>query len=221
MSSCCCKYNTFCSVAGLMWIIKPRRLCVSWNGSSICIRLYLPSTFLITGHGWEGTLWLAVQLWYTNCEQSGDEQISSSPDWSELANTYSPAPEMLTHTLHLHARWSIQVSAHETGCGLEFLPAALNQVCVCLTQIVFVCCVCRVDSDYYQVSVGAATESGWVLPSVSKPRLQFSPAGHAFWRGHGHEAVGIQREASHVYVSGQFSFGNLHSDLEVSNKTTR
>lgn len=120
----------------------------------------------------------------------------------------------------------VQVSAHETECGLEFLPAALSQVgvCVCLTCIVFICGVHRVDSDYYKVSVGAATESSRVLPPVPKPRLQLSPAGHAIWRGYGHEAVGIQREASHVYVSGQFFFfffGYLHSDLEVINKVTK
>lgn len=97
----------------------------------------------------------------------------------------------------------------------------MNQVGVYLTWIVFVCGVRRVDSDYYKVSVGAAPESSRVLPTVSKPRLQLSPAGHAFWCGHGYEAVGIQREASHVYVSGQFSFGNFHSDLDIINKITK
>lgn len=109
------------------------------------------------------------------------------------------------------------MSAHETGCGLRFLPTALNQVGVC----VCVCAVRRVDSDYYKVSVGAAAEGGRVLPPVSEPRVQLPPAGHALRRGHGHEAVGIQREASHVYVSGQFSFGNLRSGLEVIHKIPR
>lgn len=105
------------------------------------------------------------------------------------------------------------------GAGWSFcLLLWIRLVCIRPELCVF---VHRVDSDYYKVSVGAATESSRVLPPVSKPRLQLSPAGHAFWRGHGHEAVGIQREASHVYVSGRFSFGNLQSDLEVISKTTK
>lgn len=110
-------------------------------------------------------------------------------------------------------------------CSQNWLWVGVSACCLesgCrVSDVNCVCDVRRMDSDYYKVSVGAAAEGSWVLPSVSKPRLQLSPAGHAFWRGHGHEAVGIQREASHVYVSGQFSFGNRHSDLEVINIRTK
>lgn len=64
-------------------------------------------------------------------------------------------------------------------------------------------CVCRMDSDYNKVPVGAASEGGRVLPTVSQSRLQLTTAGHSCRRGDGHEAVGIQREARHVHVSGQ------------------
>lgn len=61
------------------------------------------------------------------------------------------------------------------------------------------------DPDYYEVSVGAASESGRVLQTVSQSGLQLPAASHARRRGHSHEAVGVQREARHVHVSGLFS----------------
>lgn len=61
------------------------------------------------------------------------------------------------------------------------------------------------DSDYYQVPVGAASEGGRVLQTVSQSRLQLPAPGYSCWRGDGHEAVGIQREARHVHVPGQLT----------------
>lgn len=59
------------------------------------------------------------------------------------------------------------------------------------------------DPDYHQVPVGAASEGGRVLQTVSQSGLQLPPAGHPTRRGDGHEAVGIQREACNVHVPGQ------------------
>lgn len=61
------------------------------------------------------------------------------------------------------------------------------------------------DPDHHQVPVGAAAEGGRVLQAVPQPGLQLPAAGHAARRGHGNEAVGVQREARHVHVPGRFT----------------
>lgn len=61
------------------------------------------------------------------------------------------------------------------------------------------------DPDHHQVPVGAAPEGGRVLQAVPQPGLQLPAAGHAARRGHGDEAVGIQREARHVHVPGRWT----------------
>lgn len=61
------------------------------------------------------------------------------------------------------------------------------------------------DPDHHQVPVGAAAEGGRVLQAVPQPGLQLPAARHAARRGHGNEAVGIQREARHVHVPGRFT----------------
>lgn len=61
------------------------------------------------------------------------------------------------------------------------------------------------DPDHYKVPLGAASEGGRVLQTVSQSRLQLTPASYARWCGDSHEAVGVQREAGHVHVSGLFT----------------
>lgn len=58
------------------------------------------------------------------------------------------------------------------------------------------------DTDHNQVPLGAASEGGGVLQTVSKSGLQLSSTSHACRRGDGHEAVGVQRKARYVHVSG-------------------
>lgn len=46
-------------------------------------------------------------------------------------------------------------------------------------RCIFCVCVCRMDSDYYQVPVGAASEGGRVLQTVSQSRLQLPAPGYS------------------------------------------
>ena len=65
-------------------------------------------------------------------------------------------------------------------------------------------CLCRMDPDHHQIPVGAASEGGWVLQTVPQPGLCLPTACHTRGGGDSHEAMGVQREASHVHVSGEF-----------------
>lgn len=58
------------------------------------------------------------------------------------------------------------------------------------------------DSDNYQIPVGAAAEGGGVLQTVSKPELWISSASASCRGGNCHETMGVQWETGHVYVPG-------------------
>lgn len=183
---------------------------MSWNGGSIRFRLYLHSAFFhyrswMRGRSLIGCSALANEQQKGQNDKNDAHCVQTVWWWADkrLAQSLSgtgTSSACARHALMVYSNvctWSwvwVRVSA----CWLESDWRVPDLECVC-----FVCCVHRVDSDYYEVSVGAAAESSRVLPTVSQPRLQLPSAGHALWCGHGHEAVGIQREARHVYVPGQ------------------
>lgn len=61
----------------------------------------------------------------------------------------------------------------------------------------------RMDSDNYQVPLGAAAKGGGVLPAVTQPGLRRASSCSSSRGGDCHETVGVQREAGHVHVPGE------------------
>lgn len=102
-------------------------------------------------------------------KQSGDEQISP-----ELGPGQSLQTQTNQHQRRLHMR--LERALMKLGVGWTFCWLESGW---CVSNREPAWCVHRVDSDYYEVSVGAAAEGRRVLPTVSEPRLQLSSAGHA------------------------------------------
>lgn len=61
----------------------------------------------------------------------------------------------------------------------------------------------RMDADHHQVPVRAAAEDCGVLQAAPRARLWFAIWADASGGGTSFEAVGLQRETSHVHVPGE------------------
>lgn len=106
-------------------------------------------------------------------KQSGDEQISAElgPGQCLQTRTNQRQRRLRMRLDGPFTRALVKLGVGWTFCRLESGRRVSNREPVW--------CVHRVDSDHYEVSVGAAAEGRRVLPTVSEPRLQLSSAGHA------------------------------------------
>lgn len=62
---------------------------------------------------------------------------------------------------------------------------------------------CRMDTDHHQVPVGTAAENRRVLQTAPRAKLWVTGRANAPGGGTSFEAVGLQRETSHVHVPGE------------------